>query len=160
MMIEHVQNRHLIGPLQQLDFLLAQNERRRLRCALVGGIGKGHAGLRDFALPSHLFGGGGLQDRVVVIADQLAAIAGAVGAMHQIDQRAGTRRRRFPPGHACPDAGKSGAGWFLGLAGQVSVAAEATAASKRPTGCLARNIEIPTRSGGDYIPRFAGLLCA
>ena len=67
-------------------------ERRRDRTALILRVGEADAGDGELALLLHDGGGFAREDRIVVVADQLAGIAGAVRTAAQIAKRLRTRR--------------------------------------------------------------------
>ena len=104
-----IENHHnSIGQLQHLHGHVLEQERHRLRPALVRRIGEGHAGERKIALLLDHRRGPGLQDRIGVVPDQLAIIAGALIVARPVGHRTGAGCRRHQPRQRsmAPDAGE------------------------------------------------------
>ena len=115
MAVEHVEDRDLILCLHQPDLLLAQDPRRPLRRTLVRGVVEGIAGLGDLPLPLDFGSGSGSQDRIVVVADQLRAVAPALARAREVLDRPGSCRWRLETKrHTRPVAGKVRNGVLLG----------------------------------------------
>src|SRR5262245_39648693 len=111
LVILHVKDDDLVPLLDQLNFTLPQYVRRGLRPTLVARIGKGRAAKRNLSAFLQYLRSFGLQDRIGIVADQLAEATLAVGQARCIRYRAGTVFRRVEAEEfACPQTGEIGKG--------------------------------------------------
>ena len=103
-----VDHRDLVRLLQHLHQEIPEDVRHALRPALVAGGWIALPRQRDFAVLLHDFRRRGLEDRVGVIADQLAEVRHPVARARPVEHRAGTRQRRLKAGEKGmrPDAGE------------------------------------------------------
>src|SRR2546423_5796891 len=91
----HIEQHNLVLPLQQLDFLLPQNVWYRLQGALVRRLRKVCSVQGNFSARLEQAGGGGLENWVEPVSDELVEIAFATAQTRQILYWTGSRQRRL-----------------------------------------------------------------